>query len=111
MIETNLLRIAALRIAATPALPIIRNLALLFAVIWRLPKTELRYMVKELKAYMAYLPDDVVVTHQYRAPPLGSWLVASGLRPGVHSVQRFTAHKLDRSLWHRIEVLNANMVV
>lgn len=94
--------ISALQLPTTLASLTIRNLALSVAVVRHLPETQEMYIVKEPKAYMAYLPEDVVValinTIERR--------LDHGLLRSV-SVLGFTVPKLDRSVWHRIEVLNA----
>ncbi|PBK71280.1 hypothetical protein ARMSODRAFT_955074 [Armillaria solidipes] len=94
--------ISALQLPTTLASLTIRNLALSVAVVRHLPETQEMYIVKEPKAYMAYLPEDIVVA-----------LINTIERRLDHdllrsvSIHGFTVPKLDRSLWHRIEVLNA----
>ncbi|PBK83896.1 hypothetical protein ARMGADRAFT_1170282 [Armillaria gallica] len=94
--------ISALQLPRTLGSLTIRNLALSVAVVRHLPETQEMYIVKEPKAYMAYLPEDVVValinTIERR--------LDHGLLRSV-SVQGLTVPKLDRSVWHRIDVLNA----
>ncbi|KAK0235362.1 hypothetical protein EDD85DRAFT_792208 [Armillaria nabsnona] len=94
--------ISALQLPTTLGSLTIRNLALSVAVVRHLPETQEMYIVKEPKAYMAYLSEDVVValinTIERR--------LDHGLLRSV-SVQGFTVPKLDRSVWRRIEVLNA----
>ncbi|KAK0450344.1 uncharacterized protein EV420DRAFT_1563033 [Desarmillaria tabescens] len=93
--------IGALQLPKTLASLTIRNLALSVAVVKNLPETQKMRIIKGPKAYMTYLPEDVIVALINKI----DHRLDNGLLRSV-SVQGFTVPKLDSALWCRIEALN-----